>query len=388
MKVQKPFWAILALFILALSAAVITRSDMYWRVSLLCGLLIITGWIWTRFTLNKVFVTRNTRGERQQFGSVFEEQFEINNYFPMTRAWLEIEDASELPGIRTTRVLSWIKPKSSRKYSAYTLLTRRGEYILSPTVLKSGDPLGIFTNSQIVHSEKKLLVLPYLVNLKVFLSPPGLMLGGESIRRKTPEIQPPRVASVREYTPNDSLNRIHWPTTARKDRFMVKEFEQDPQADHWIILDAQKSVHILQENGVDTNTPGINTTAPLWWLQQLHQEKFSLPNDTFEYGACIAGSIARYLIRSDQVVGFASQGQSRLMLSAERGERQLSKILETIALLKCEGKLPLMALLDSHVLQIPRGSTFIIITPFRLRKTYPIGKLFYPSRNASSGDLD
>ena len=38
------------------------------------------------------------------------------------------------------------------------------------------------------------------------------------------------------------MKRIHWPSTARRGRFMVKEFEQDPQADIWIFLDAQREV--------------------------------------------------------------------------------------------------------------------------------------------------
>ena len=38
------------------------------------------------------------------------------------------------------------------------------------------------------------------------------------------------------------MRRIHWPTTARRGQLIVKEFEQDPQAEVWIFLDAQQRV--------------------------------------------------------------------------------------------------------------------------------------------------
>ena len=47
---------------------------------------------------------------------------------------------------------------------------------------------------------------------------------------------------VREYVDGDPLNRIHWMSTARRDRLMVKEFELDPQSDVWIFLDAEREV--------------------------------------------------------------------------------------------------------------------------------------------------
>jgi uncharacterized protein (DUF58 family) len=50
------------------------------------------------------------------------------------------------------------------------------------------------------------------------------------------------VAGVREYAPGDSFNRIHWPSTARAGRLIVKEFELDPTADIWLFLDMQREV--------------------------------------------------------------------------------------------------------------------------------------------------
>ena len=58
---------------------------------------------------------------------------------------------------------------------------------------------------------------------------------GRSRRRPWP-------TTVRPYAPGDSMNRIHWRSTARHGEIQVKEFDLEQTADAWIILDLQRSV--------------------------------------------------------------------------------------------------------------------------------------------------
>ena len=355
MQVRRTFWGVLFVLLGATLGAILTRSGVYYRLIYLSILLIIVSWIWARLSVINTQVDRTTRGLRQQLGSVFEEQFTVTNQFPLTKPWIEVEDASGLAASRSMRVLSWLRAQSSRNYSNYTLLSRRGEYALTPTFLFSGDPFGLFAYKKTLCSNDRLMVLPHLYDIQKFPVPSGNLPGGAAVRRRTPEVEPPRAASVREYAPGDPLSRIHWPTTARRDRWMVKEFEQDPQSDVWILLDAHDEAHIDSEEGVIQDLDQMH----LWWL---HRTEYKLPKDTFEYAASIAGSIARYFSRSGQVVGFACAGNRRIVLSSERGERQLNKILETLALLQPDGRMPLASLIEIQAANIPRGSTVIIIT--------------------------
>ncbi len=89
-------------------------------------------------------------------------------------------------------------------------------------------------------------MLPYIVDLDYFPFLPGLLPGGRALHRRTLEVSP-HAAGVREYAPGDPLSRIHWKSTARRDHIMVKEFEQDPQADVWILLDAHRHSHIREK---------------------------------------------------------------------------------------------------------------------------------------------
>ena len=59
----------------------------------------------------------------------------------------------------------------------------------------------------------------------------------------------PQAAGVREYSPGDPLSRVHWPTTVRRDKLMVKEFDEDSQSSVWLLLDAQKGKYFRANAG-------------------------------------------------------------------------------------------------------------------------------------------
>jgi uncharacterized protein (DUF58 family) len=138
---------------------------------------------------------------------------------------------------------------------------------------------------------------------------------------------------------------------------MVKEFDQDPQAEVWVFLDSCLNGHIQSKAPSDLPKPGMRW---FWWSQR---EEFRLFPSTYEYSVSAAASIVKYFIRLGQSVGFVSVGQLYVNLPAERGERQLGKVLETLAFLNSDGQLPLQGLVESQVGYLPRGSVVILVTP-------------------------
>src|SRR5262249_8469532 len=46
-----------------------------------------------------------------------------------------------------------------------------------------------------------------------------------------------QASGVRDYAPGDPVNRVHWRSTARLGRLIVKEVEHEPTADLWLALD-------------------------------------------------------------------------------------------------------------------------------------------------------
>jgi uncharacterized protein (DUF58 family) len=345
---------IVVLILLALSifGGAVTGSQLYFRLSYLWGLLFIGTWGWALMSLRGVRFRRQSRAFRAQVGQIFEERFELDNPNRLPRLWITVRDESPLPGSQGSRVFPIVEAHRGRTYVARTRLVKRGVFPLGPTVLESGDPFGLVPVRRSLEPDESLLVYPMMVAVHGFPSPPGIMPGGEALRRRTPQITP-NAAGVREYEPGDPLSRIHWVSTARRGRLISKEFELDPQAEVWVFFDALESSQFSLPYELSA------TDAEALWRRTT---KISIPPSTEEYGVSIAASLARYYLGQGRSVGFACAGQALSVLAPERGGRQLSKMLEALALLRAEGDLPLSALVEIQAQHIIRGSTVVLIT--------------------------
>lgn len=344
---------VLLLLVASLMAGVITGAEFYYRLAYLWIFLYAGSWLMSRLALRGVRFQRTARSIRSQVGQIFEERFEVHNASRLPRLWLEVRDESTLPGSRGSQVLSLIGRNESRSYLVRTRLMDRGIFPLGPTVIASGDLFGLFPISLTFTAQESLLVYPMMVDVPAFPSPHGWLSGGEALRRRTHQITA-NAAGVREYASGDPMNRIHWLSTARRNRLIVKEFELDPLAEVWIFVDAYRYVH------ASLPRPPINLEERDLWRPSV---KVPLPPSSEEYAVSVAASLARYYLQNGRVVGLVSAGRSYHVLPAERGGRQLGKVLEALALLRTEGKLPVQGLVEAEVKNLPRGSTVVLITP-------------------------
>lgn len=342
---------ILALLIAGLLGSMVTGAAIYSRLVYLAVTVLVVSGVWALTALNGVSVTRRARSLRASVGDYFEEYYELENRSRLIRLWLEIANHSPVPGAAGSRLLTNVGRREKRAYTARTWLTRRGAFPLGPTVVSSGDPLGLFRRSRSFPARDSLLVLPKIIPLTHFPVVAGLLPGGRAIRQKSPHVTP-HAAGVREYATGDPLKRIHWPSTARRNALMVKEFERDPQEQVWIFLDVQRTVHYEQPYQPPPVADWIFNRRP----------EISLPPDTLEYGVSISASLAHYFLNQRRAVGFVSAGQVLTVLQAERSQRQEIKILETLAFVKADGHMPLAGVVDAQLMQIASGSSVMLIT--------------------------
>lgn len=346
---------VIILTAVCLMGGVITGQSYYYRLSYFWAIIILVSWLISRASLAGVTVKREPRSLRSQVGQIFEERFEVINKKSFPHLWVEIKDESPLPGITTSHVMSFLRGHETRSFISKTRLLQRGVFSLGKTELLGGDFFGLFSVKKEFPVEHHLLVYPMMVQINKFPGPAGWLAGGEALKRRTHQITPNAVG-VRDYVPGDPLSRIHWLSTARRNRLIVKEYELDPMAEVWIFLDADRNVHTLSD--ITLEPPKLDMKEV--WRPFVH---IPLPPSTEEYAVCAAASLARYYIRNGRVVGFASAGKNLWVIPSDRGARQLGKILETLTLFKCDGNLPLQALVEAQIRNIPRGSTVLIISP-------------------------
>lgn len=331
--------------------------DLAFNIAYLISGVLILSYGWAINSIRGLALRRYTRTRRSQVGQYAEEQFEVNNRSVWPKLWIEIEDHSTLPWHPASRVISSLGRQSSQRWQVRTMCTQRGRFRLGPLSLHSGDPLGIFSVHQELTDTSQLVVYPLVIDLVSFEPSIAELSGGEARHRRTHQITS-NVAGVREYVHGDSLNRVHWPTTARVRRFMVKEFELDPTADVWLYLDLNQST--------EATLPWTPTPPELGLFalrDRKRQEKiFELPPSTTEYAVTVTASLARYFVMRNRAVGVSSWGQHREFIQSDRGERQLNKILEALAVVEADGALPFSHLISTDGIRLNRNDTLIAIS--------------------------
>jgi len=345
---------ILILFLIGLAGTLTTNAPVYIRLLYLSIFAIVVSWFWVRISLSGIQLSRRSRSLRANVGDIYDERFEIENTNRLPCFWLTVENKTELPFASGSRLLVGIKRGQKRSYIARTWLTQRGAFPLGPTTLNAHDPIGLFQEKKNFPSTSELIVLPLLMPIPSFPTAPGLLPGGKVLRHKSMGITP-HSAGVREYAPGDALRRIHWATSARRQQLMVKEFEEGPQAEIWLFLDAQAEAQAsLPDEGLGRRWDG-------WMLGK--KPEFTLPPSTLEYGVTIAASLAHYFTRERRAVGLIAAGQTNIAIPADRSTRQEEKILETLAFVKAGHSLPIESLIRAQAGQLLGGSSATIITP-------------------------
>ena len=342
------------LFSLGLVGVIISGEVLYSRLLYTSVSIIVISWVWVHWVARGLKLERSSRLQRAKVGEIFEESYQIHNNSRVLAPWIEVRNQTNMPFASGSRLFTFVQGKQMRNYLARTWLTKRGAYDLGPTRISTGDPFGLFNVVRMFEAQEELLVFPEIHEISDFIYPPGLLPGGQVIRRKSPDITP-HAAGVREYVHGDAMKRIHWPTSIRRGQLMVKEFEQDPQAEVWLYLDSQESMHV--EIRYEHDVPPVDTTV------FFKKPKFNLPPSTLEYAVSITASLTHYFIKQRRSVGYISVGQNFAIHPAERSERQEAKILETLSFVKANGQLSIAALVSAQSSQLPQGSTVVLITP-------------------------
>src|SRR5215471_3579370 len=328
---MRPWQAILLIIVLAF-LAISSGWDVLYRLTYVLLVLFILSWLWARYSLRKLVFRRTAASGRVQVGEIFDERLMLDNLAVIPKLWVQIADGSTLPGHRA----GYVATMGGRKrvsWRARTMCRQRGRFQLGPVTATSGDPFGLFRRRAFLTGSRELLVLPRVLPMNNFaLFTGGLPGRGRSSRRALHATT--NATTIRDYIVGDSLSRIHWRSSAHYNKLMVKEFDLDPAVDAWIFLDLHDAVQAGEGE-----------------------------HSTEEYGVTLAATIAAYLLRQDLSLGMVVNAQRREFLSLDRGERQIERVLELLAVVRSGSGPDLKEALALDAIHFGRDSVAIIITP-------------------------
>ncbi len=352
MKIGRSFWTVMAVVAITSAASIFINELMVFRLMVLWVGIFVLSFLWTYFSLHGLSLVRLSRDDRIEAGGYLREVYEIYNNSFLYKVWLEIVDVSMIPFSANSRVLTRIGRSEKRSFITYIQVFKRGFYKLGPTIIRSGDLLGIFQREIQIEAQQNILVTPLILDIDDLDEPSGFLPGGKPISRKTNEITP-FAAGIDEYHPGEPLNKIHWLSTARMNKLIIKEFDYDPQANVFIIVDM----------AADVQWDSIQELIPKkYWMMDFRSPREIVPS-SMDYLCAIAASLTNYYIHRNYNVGLISRDQDWQLLAAERGERQLIKVLETLAISEGKGDISLASVVKFQLHSLPRGSYVWLVTP-------------------------
>ncbi len=327
---MRPWQLILLTLITGVSALSSGWRPLYLIFYVLLLSLVIS-YLIANWSSNGLAFARTNPGRRVQKGAMLEERLRLENRSSFPKLWVQVTDSSTLPGHHAGYVAS-IGGRQRIDWRVKTVCRRRGRFFLGPVVATTGDPLGLFTRVIPLSNQREVIVLPLALPLTHFALFPGVMPGrGRGSQRSLQTTT--NAVTVREYLPGDAMSRIHWPSSARQSKLMVKEFDLDPTIDVWIILDLDDMVQYGEGD-----------------------------ESTVEYAVTIAATLAQFCLRADLSVGLMMNDAHHTVLPFDRGVRQLDRMLETLAVAEASETQPLSDLLIAQEVRFMRNNFSIVIT--------------------------
>lgn len=130
-----------------------------------------------------------------------------------------------------------LRPGQIWRHSIALPTHRRQVLTLGPATAVRADPLQLMTRTTVVSDAVQIYVHPTTVLPGYDAT--GLLRDIEGVQ--APRLSPSDVSfhALRDYVPGDDRRYIHWPTTARTGRMMVRQFEETRRFQHAVLLDTR-----------------------------------------------------------------------------------------------------------------------------------------------------
>lgn len=312
---------------------------------LLLGLggTVALSYLWARQLADKLTITREQYYGWVHVGDLLEERFTMRNNAFLPALWVEIDDHSDLPGYSARTVRS-ADGSQTVQWRTEGICRQRGLFTLGPWQAHFSDPLGLFHVTFDFPESRSILVYPPIVHLPRLRLPRGAATGAGRTRRRALEVTT-NAAGVRAYAPGDSINRIHWRTSARLETLMAKTFDLEPSGDLWIVLDLDTAVQVGEGE-----------------------------ESTEEYGVILAASLSSRTLRQNRAVGLVAYGTTSpkrgeapeprpTLVMPQKGTAHQWRILQALATVRAGGQWPLERVLAEMDRNLGRGTTLAVITP-------------------------
>ncbi len=309
--------------------------------------------LWERFGLAGMEFRRHFSAREALPGDVITMRVSVSNRKLLPLSWLEWTDDIDVAlqvgratepthrsDIRQIVNLVALRPyeRVTRRFDVRCLA--RGYHAIGPTLLRSGDLLGLAWSERALPARDHVLVHPPARPLQAFGMPPTDPFG--DLRLKSPLFRDPtRIAATREARPGEPLRHMHWKASARHGGLYIKVLESSAMVGLSFFLD-------------------LRTGTTLW-------EGVDVPQQEFLIEAVAA--LAAEGLRRGRKVSLCANGISHLeargdclLVEAGNGIGYLRHLTRALALLRRYPTMSFASLLLREAPRTPWRSTLCLCT--------------------------
>lgn len=174
----------------------------------------------------------------------------------------------------------------------------RGNLHLTGVTIARLDPIGLFRSLTSIPVSQKMVILPKRYSLPPILLPGHRKYHAGGVKMAASIGNFEDFISLRDYRPGDSMRHIHWKSSAKKNKLIIKEFQDEYFVRHALILDTFYNI---------------------------------THSDRFEEAVSIAASLVCSLQAQESLLDLIFVGDQAYRFSTGRGMASYETILELLA---------------------------------------------------------
>jgi|GEM_PF-442627 len=246
-------------------------------------------------------------------------------------------------------LFDYLSPFSARAVKYSCVCPDRGKYTLGPFKVYFFDPLGLFFFARAYPVYSQVYVYPRVFPIYKF---PRLAKGVQpwfGINTARSSGDEDEFFGVREYKDGDPIKRIHWASTAKKNRLIVKQFQNQSFYRATVMFNLEKD-------------------------KDYGQGKQSIT----EYTVKIAASVCKYLFDSNVSIEVIAHAGEIVHIPFNRGPEHLDDIFKFLSVAMPESGVGLAEIIPEFLSYIPDDTTLIVIATVEdlgyIAQMLPLGK--------------
>lgn len=213
-------------------------------VAVAAAALVVLAWLSVRLPADRVAVRRALGASRLAFGGRTEVELKArrDGWLPAPTVLVADQVPAPLCEEPPTFVVARLPHRRAVTVGYDLHGARRGRFWIGPVRLGLADPFGLARRTRALASHEELVVYPCVEALPdsaTARTPPARAAGDQHrVLEQGDEFH-----TMREYVQGDDLRRVHWPSTARQQKLMVRQHELPWHAQTTLLLDTRAEAH-------------------------------------------------------------------------------------------------------------------------------------------------